>query len=279
MGQPAVLFIERVVLPDANPVRNLCIFLRLLAQLRRHLRVCGPQMHPRLDQTAFHQAPLLDLERGVQRQGVLPLNREAERGQNLPCRLDDFVLPIRRRIVYTREEEIRLPERETGHVTCRFGIGFFNRMQSSFRLWQIRTSRSAAEVRFEVLQDIKPPVQHVLLCILTMLADGARASEPPILQLLLCLLVCVTGLWDSVPEEDLRACRDVSGGAHDLHVADKAAFCIAVAAMIDMGGFDENAACMMRRRRGNRFGRVVFQRCARAAEAIESNDTLNEEAA
>lgn len=71
----------------------------------------------------------------------------------------------------------------------------------------------------------------------------------------------------------------MAGSTHDLHVADEAASCIAVAAMVDVGGFDEDTACMMMRRLGNRLGRVIFERCARAAKTIESNDLFNEESA
>ena len=49
--------------------------------------------------------------------------------------------------------------------------------------------------------------------------------------------------------------------------------------MIGIGGFDEDPACMMMRRLRNRFGGVVFERCAGATKTIEGNDMFNEEAA
>ena len=49
--------------------------------------------------------------------------------------------------------------------------------------------------------------------------------------------------------------------------------------MIDIGCFDEDAACVVMRRLRNQLRRVVFERSARAAETIESYNTFDEEAA
>ena len=69
-------------------------------------------MHLYLDQTSFHRASLLHLERRFERQRILPLDREAERYQDILCRLDHFVL-----LIHACEEEVRMSERETGDVT------------------------------------------------------------------------------------------------------------------------------------------------------------------
>ncbi len=53
--------------------------------------------------------------------------------------------------------------------------------------------------------------------------------------------------------------------------------------MIDVGGLDEDAACMMRRWlilwHEIQLGTVTLERRARAAENIERNDSIDEEAA
>ncbi len=67
-----------------------------------------------------------------------------------------------------------------------------------------------------------------------------------------------------------------------MHITDEAASCVAVAAMVDMGGLDEDATRMMRLRLilwfSSQSTKVAFERCARAAEDIERNNAIDQEA-
>ena len=94
------------------------IFVYFSAFLHRSGATCANVVHKctYLDQTSFHRASLLHLERRFERQPILPLDREAERYQDILCRLDHFVLLILR-TVDGCEEEVRMSERETGDVT------------------------------------------------------------------------------------------------------------------------------------------------------------------
>ena len=85
---------------------------------------------------------------------------------------------------------------------------------------------------------------------------------------------------DGVRVCDFRAFGNVARCAYDLHVADETATCVAVAAVIDVGGADEKTACVVAflllfLLRGVPVG---LSGCSGAAEDIEGHDAIYKKA-
>ena len=97
-------------------------------------------------------------------------------------------------------------------------------------------------------------------------------------KILLRLFPCATGLGESVPERYLSGCWNVPRSAYDDHVSNKAAASIVVAAVVNVGGFDEDSSGVMMFLSLLLLGRLVakmgFQGASRAAENIEGDDCL-----
>ena len=87
---------------------------------------------------------------------------------------------------------------------------------------------------------------------------------------------------DGVSECDLAVGGDITGSAHDLHVADEAAPDIAVAAVVDIGGMDKEPTCvegvvLFFASASLRSFEMTVERSPRAAEAIEIDNAFDEE--
>ena len=52
-------------------------------------------------------------------------------------------------------------------------------------------------------------------------------------------------IGDGIRVSDFRATGNVACCAYDLHIANETATCVAIAAVIDVGGADEKSACVV----------------------------------
>ena len=99
------------------------------------------------------------------------------------------------------------------------------------------------------------------------------------LKLLLRFLPSATSFGGSVPKEHLTIRWNVPRSTHDDHVSNEAAVSVTVAAVVDVGSFDEYASGMVDFLLFSLLGRIVtetgMQGGSRAAEAIEGNDSLD----
>lgn len=85
---------------------------------------------------------------------------------------------------------------------------------------------------------------------------------------------------DGISESYLRTSGKVARCAYDLHVANEAATCVAVAAVIDVGGANEDTACVVAffllfLLRSTQMG---LTGCSGASEDIERHDAIYKKA-
>lgn len=143
--------------------------------------------------------------------------------------------------------------------------------------------RARGEGIFQFLEQGFPLGEDFLRRGSGVLTDGTCACEGPFLELGLRLLVGQRRVGSMVPEGDLGVGGEVACSADNLHIAYEAAVGVAVAAVVHIGGIEEEAASveyLLFALLFRCFGlfEVILEGAARTTKGIERNNAIHKEA-